>query len=266
MTRSAVIASRHQWRYPLYSIVLLILLNPLAIEASFRDPPFVPGEKLTYQLRWSVIPAGIAVLEVQPAATINGTHACHFVLTARSNSFVDVFYKVRDRIDAYADLDMTHSLLYKKQQHEGKTRRKVVVDFDWNKQIVQYSNFNKKEKSISVPPGTFDPLSVFFYLRLQTLKTGTLVSRPVTDGKKCVLGNAWIIKKEKVSLASGTHEAFLVEPELKHIGGVFEKSKNAKIQVWVSADRHCIPLKIASEVVVGSFVGELVAVEGIRWP
>ncbi len=266
MARSSDVSYSHQWSYPLYTIVFLIALFPFKTEASFNEIPFAPGEILTYQLRWSVIPAGVAVLEVQPATTINGTQAYHLVLTARSNSFVDVFYKVRDRIDAYAALDMTRSLLYKKQQQEGKTRRKVVVDFDWNKQIVQYSNFNKKEKSISVPPGAFDPLSVFFYLRLQTLKVGALVSRPITDGKKCVIGNARIIKKEKVSLASGIHEAFLVEPELKHVGGVFEKSKNAKIQVWVSADQRCIPLKIASEVVVGSFVGKLVAVEGIRWP
>jgi hypothetical protein len=56
----------------------------------------------------------------------------------------------------------------------------------------------------------------------------------------------------------------LVEPDLKHVGGVFKKSKNAKLRIWVTADARRIPVKIESEVIVGSFVGELVSAEGIE--
>jgi hypothetical protein len=52
-----------------------------------------------------------------------------------------------------------------------------------------------------------------------------------------------------------------VEPSLEHVGGVFEKSKDAKVQIWVTADARRIPVKIKSKVAVGSFVGELVSVE-----
>jgi len=200
------------------------------------------------------------VLEVKPFQAVDGVQAYHFVLTARSNSFVDVFYKVRDRIDAYTDIHMTRSLLYKKQQHEGNTKRDVVVNFNWSDLTAQYYNFNKMEKNISIMLGSFDPLSVFFFSRLLDFKVDNILTRPVTDGKKCVIGKARIIRKEKLSLANGTYEAYLLEPELKHIGGVFEKSEDAKIQLWVSADRRRIPLKIKSKVMVGSFVGELVSV------
>jgi hypothetical protein len=44
---------------------------------------------------------------------------------------------------------------------------------------------------------------------------------------------------------------------------VFEKSKDARIQLWVTADRRHIPVKIKSRVVVGTFVGELVTAEGL---
>jgi hypothetical protein len=54
----------------------------------------------------------------------------------------------------------------------------------------------------------------------------------------------------------------LLEPDLEHIGGVFEKSKNAKLMVWVTADEARIPVKVKSEVIVGSFVAELIKVEG----
>ncbi|NNK85754.1 MAG: DUF3108 domain-containing protein, partial [Desulfobacterales bacterium] len=38
---------------------------------------------------------------------------------------------------------------------------------------------------------------------------------------------------------------------------------NATIKIWVTADKRKIPVKIKSKVVVGSFVGELIATEGI---
>ncbi|MGA8180500.1 MAG: DUF3108 domain-containing protein, partial [Desulfobacterales bacterium] len=60
------------------------------------------------------------------------------------------------------------------------------------------------------------------------------------------------------------YDTYLIEPELKHIGGVFEKSKNAKIQLWVTADKRKIPVKIKSKVAVGSFVGELVSATGLK--
>ena len=250
----------------LSAIFLMIFFCSNEIKASSYEIPFAPGEKLTFRLSWSFIPAGEAVLEVKPTKTIDGIEAYHFVLTAKSNPFVDVFYKVRDRIDAYVDLNMTRSLLYKKEQHEGSTKRDVMVHFNWANHTAQYFNFSKMEKTITIMTGSFDPLSVFYYSRLLALKVDEMITSPVTDGKKCIIGKAKIVKKEKISLANGTHDAYLLEPELKHIGGVFEKSEGAKIQLWVSADRRRIPLKIKSKVVVGSFVGELVSVEGVIDP
>ena len=235
-----------------------------SIKAVEKDFPFYPGEKLTFQLKWTFIPAGEAVLEVLPIETINGVKSYHFLLTARSNSFIDRFYKVRDRIDAYANIEMSHSILYNKKQHEGKTRRDVVVNFNWKKNKVQYTNMQKKRAPIDILSGSFDPLSAFYYTRLFDLKENLIIERPVTDGKKCVIGKAIVIKRETIKLASGTYDTYLIEPELKHVGGVFKKSKNAKIQLWVTADNRHIPVKIKSKVIVGSFVGELVSATGLE--
>jgi hypothetical protein len=229
-----------------------------------KDLPFQPGEKLTFQLRWTVIPAGESTLEVLPMKAIDGINAYHFVLTAESNAFVDVFYKVRDRIDAFVNADVSHSILYKKNQHEGNTRRNIVVNFDWLHKKAQYTNFNEKKPPIDILPGAFDPLSAFYFVRLADFKEKSTIERPITDGKECIIGRLAVIKRETVHLKIGTYDTFLVEPELKHIGGVFEKSKNAKLQLWITADKRKIPVKIKSEVVVGSFVGELVSATGLK--
>ena len=231
-------------------------------DAPFLSQAFVPGERLTFILKWTVIPAGEAVLEVLPQEHMAGIDAHHFVLTARSNAFVDAFYMVRDRIDAWADSAMRQSLLYRKKQHEGRTRRDITVSFDWEDMTVQYTNADEVREPVSISAGTFDPLSIFFWSRSANLVVGGRIQRPVTDGKKHVMGVADVVRRETVTVSAGTFDTFLIEPDLTHVGGVFEKSPDAKIQLWVSADYRRLPVKLKSKVIVGSFSGELVSVTG----
>jgi hypothetical protein len=240
-------------------IIFVFISNSNADENTF---PFHSGEKLTLQAKWGLIVAGEAVLEVLPVETLNGIKSCHFVMTAKTYPFIDFFYKVRDKIDSYTDVVMTHSILYKEQKR-GRSKKDVVVDFNWEKREAGYSKNGKMRRLISILAGSFDPLSVFYAFRIHELKEGLVIKVPVTDGKKCVMGLARVIKREKINMAGRTYDTYLVEPDLEHIGGVFEKSKNAKIQIWVTADKRRIPVRIKSKVIVGDFVGELISAEGI---
>jgi hypothetical protein len=228
------------------------------VKGSERTLPFYPGERLTFQVKWGFIPAGESVLEVLPIETVNGVESYHFAMTAKTYPFIDIFYKVRDRIDSYTNKEMTHSILYKKQ-NTGKTKRDIIVTFDWEKQEAQYSNFGEKKEPISITDGSFDPLSVFYAFRLQDLTEKIELENPVTDGKKSIIGKARIVKKERIQVPGGSFDTYLVEPDLKDIGGVFRKSKNAKLEVWVTSDVRHIPVKIKSKVIVGSFVVELIS-------
>ena len=103
--------------------LILFVFFPGAPHASDNRLPFHPGEKMIFQLRWGFIPAGEAVLEVLPLETLDGARTHHFVLTARTNKFADFFYRVRQRIDAYADVGLHHSLLYKNFHTYGKKKK-----------------------------------------------------------------------------------------------------------------------------------------------
>ena len=259
----------HRLRAGMKSLVIFIAIVFITtlgfaerVTALERTLPFHPGEKLTFQVKWSFIPAGEAVLEILPIETIQGVTSYHFVMIAKTYPFIDLFYKVRDRIDAFTDIGMTHSILYKKQK-KGKSKKNVVVTFNWEKQTTQYSNQGKKAKPVVIQPGSFDPLSVFYAFRLYDLKVGTKLQIPVTDGKKSVEGEATVIKRDRITVANRAYDTFLVEPDLKHIGGVFEKSKKAKLEIWVTADTQKIPVKMKSKVIVGSFVAELISAEGM---
>ena len=231
---------------------------------------FNPGERLTFVLKWTIIPAGEAILEVLPLEHMAGRNTYHFVLTARSNAFVDAFYMVRDRIDAWAETNLNHSLLYRKKQHEGNSRRDITVSFDWDEMTAQYINRGNKgheaRKPIPISTDTFDPLSIFYWSRSIDLAAQNRIQRPVTDGKTHIMGIADIMRKETITVPAGTFETFLIEPDLSHVGGVFEKSPDANIQLWVTTDHRHLPVKLASKVVVGRFTGELVSMAGIAPP
>ena len=228
------------------------------------SPPFTPGERLVFSLNWQGISAGKAELTIMPITTLSGEPAYHFVLTARTNGFIDNFYKVRNRFEAFADMTLTRSLLFKRNQREGDFRREVDVRFDWERGEAQYATKTKTRAPIPLEDGTFDPLSVLFYVRTLSFIEGAEVKRYVTDGKKNVEGVMRIVKREKITVPAGTYDTYLVKPDTKDIGGVFKKSKNATISLWLTADHLRMPVKIKSKVAVGSFYGELEKVEGIQ--
>jgi len=251
----------------LYCIINLVLCCVILtstfndVRAEDKGHPFGPGEKMHFVLKYGVIPAGEATLEVHAMEEINGVDAYHFVVTARSNSFIDLFFKVRDRVDSYADVDMNHSLYYRKKQHEGKTRRDITVDFDWEGKKSTYVNFNTEPKVIDLIPGSFDPLSVFYFSRLLDLATEKEFVRPVTDGEKNLIGNLRVTGSENVSVGAGTFKTLLLEPDLQNVEGVFSKKQRAKIKLWVTDDERRLLVKMSSKAMVGSFVAELTSYE-----
>jgi hypothetical protein len=245
---------------PLKGVCLVICFFIGIAWAAQAQIPFHSKEKLIFHVKWSFIHAGEASLEILPTEIIKGVPSYHFVLTVRTSEFVDLFYKIRDRIDSYTDNQMTHSLLYLKQQ-QGKSKSNIIVDMDWEKGLAHYSNFGKKETPIPIRPGSFDPLSIFYAFRSWLLVDNLIIQTPVTDGKQCIMSHVKVIKRETIQVPVGSFDTFLVEPEMGSIDGVFKKSQSAKLYIWVTADTRQMPVRIKSGVKVGSFIAELVSYE-----
>jgi len=250
----------------LFALILLSMQMPWAVEQGWaaadssesRELPFKPGEIFVYDLSWGVIPAGQAELRVLPMAEVNGIPAWHFQLLIKSNDFIDAFYKVRDRIDAYAALSLKESLLYRQSQREGTTRREVEVKFDPVSSHAVFANFGDAMSPIDIAAGTLDPLTALYFIRSQPLSESLEIARPITDGKRNVKGVVRVMKREEIRLNDKLYDTFQIEPDLRGVRGVFEKSKKSRMTLWVTADEKRMVVKISSKVVIGSFVGILV--------
>jgi hypothetical protein len=112
-------------------------------------------------------------------------------------------------------------------------------------------------------PGSFDPLSILYALRLLDLKGKQEVTKPVSDGLHCAVARAKVLGEQKVRGPSGTYNTYIVQPLLAEFSAVFKNISAAKVKIWISADARRLPVKIVCESPVGSLMAELTAVESI---
>ena len=237
---------------------MLMTLLPLQSPAGAADSalPFSTGEALSYSVRWEMVRAGRATFRVLPPTTHHDRNVRHFSLEVKSNRYVDMLYKIRDRLDGYTDMDFSHSVFYTKTQ-SGKDKKQIKVRFDWENNTATYSNFGGIRDPVDIPAQTFDPLSAFYKMRTTDLKPGQTLSFPITDGKKQFIQKADVIEKQVLNLESGPMDTFLIVPAVNHFSGVFKKSENPTVRVWVSADDKKIPIRIKVKVFIGSVIFDL---------
>ena len=270
--KKTIIVSGPERIYRGYSRLIILVLLPLIFLAfafvSVTDKvppgsgfPFQAGEKLKYKGTWGIIPAGELTLEVFPRENIDGVEAWHFVMITKTSQLVDLIYKVRERQDSYVDAAMTHSLFYKKKT-ESQHPRDEKIEFNWDKMESTYTNFGKSNPPIRVAPGTFDPLALFYALRLRNLKENSVIHIPVTDGNKVsieVMVN--IGKRDVIEIEGKMYDTIQITPNMEmldKLDKVVKKSDNPQLKVWVTADEKKIPIKIRTRVGIISFDFDLV--------
>jgi len=245
-----------------FAIVLMgiLLFSTPPGRAGETSLPFSIGEEIEYSVSWEMVRAGKATFRVLPLTTLNGKKAYHFLLNVKSNRYVDMFFKIRDRLEGFTDSELTQSLLYRKIQ-SGKEKRDVRVEFDWKKKTAVYSNNGGKRDPIEIPLKTFDPVSAFYKMRAIDLGANQDLSFPVTDGKKCFTQKGSVVNREKIDLPVGTFDTYVLVPGVNHFSGVFKKSENPTVKVWITADDRKIPVRIKVKVFIGSVIFDLVSIK-----
>ena len=148
---------------------MLVGLLGAAAWAEYR-PAFVQGENLLFRIRWGTITGGYSTLTVPDIETKDGSTAYHIVSEARSTGFIDTFYKVRDKNEAWMDTALPRSLGYAKKLREGKYRVEESVRFDqaanrFHLEEHRLDRNTRETKEGDIPPNVFDILSSFYYVR-----------------------------------------------------------------------------------------------------
>lgn len=227
-----------------------------------EELPFMPGEKIYYTIRWGIFDVGYAVLQFTGPYARDGEEVWMIEMTAKTNAFADKIFKVRDYNAVWVDKEFTKPVYYIKKQNEGGTHRDVIVTFDWENNKAQFSDKGVARDPIDVTPGSWDPLAITYAVRTLNLDGLEHVTMPSTDGKKCTRTEIELEGPERIKVPAGKFESILLKPDTKDLGGVFKKSKNAGITIWFTNDDRHLPIRMASRVLVGSFIAEMTRIEG----
>jgi len=224
-------------------------------------PPCVKvGEKFTYTLTWGIIPAGTATLGVDSIVRWGGGVDCYQIKIASStNSFLDKIHKVRDTVVSLIETSLKRSHYYRKKQQEGSFSRDDELTIDYQKEEVILNRGGKLKNTIKMQSNEdlLDPYGVLYYVRSLDLKVGDKISARVTDGSAVYQMQINVLKRERIKSWIGYFDCLKIEPKMQKIEGVFNKKLEAKLFIWLTNDYRKIPVKMQSEVFIGSVQGLL---------
>ena len=226
-----------------------------ATSIAYADPFTIP-EKFVYDLTWTGIKAGTASLEL-----INDGDKLKIISTAQSAKWVSVFYTVDDRVESTLFKNPADSFPWQPEKYririrEGRHRRDKEVVFDRKTNKATFKDYiNNERKDFDLPVTVFDPISSFYYLRTLKLEAGKSVYVTVFDSKKVWNVEIQVLRKERISLPTGTFNTIVVKPLMKSEGIFYRKGE---ILIWLTDDIKHIPVKLQAKVAVGSITATLV--------
>ncbi len=213
--------------------------------------PFI-GERMDFSVSWEFINGGSAHMEVLPL----GTSGYSITSIARSNKFLDLFHKVRDRMLSEGQCidGRMQSTTLDLQQHEGHYHSSKHAKFLWRLNKVIY-RLNKNEETFHVPAGHLDVIDSFFATRLLPLEVGKTVKIPIFDARKRYDVIVKVLEIDILQAPWGEQvECLVIEPKLK-TAGIF--SSRGKVKVWLSNDRRRIPLRMTAKLKFGRIIARL---------
>ena len=241
---------------------------PPGMEANLIDPVTAPkkplfadGEFLKYDLGWSFFTVARSTLSAEHG-TYGAFPALKITLKTRTNGFADALYKVRNLSISWVAPDVSRSFEYRAVQHEGGRDRDTQALYDPVDLRARYLNHLSDEvwEPVDILPGTLDPLGIVFFVRTLDFEVGDALVIPTSNGKEFFYTVVHVVDKVKRKFSLGRREAYVLEPDIKDIGGVFKRSPDGSLRFYISADAEKLPLRMESEVAVGKFWAELVEV------
>jgi hypothetical protein len=233
-----------------------------------KNDAFKPGEVLRFRLHYGIISAGDATLEVKPEGTNIGGHDCyHVVGTGETVGAFNWFFKVRDRYETNIDKNALIPWLFIRRVDEGGFIINENVTFNhYENKATTVGNHNKtniNQSKDSLPDDIQDMVSALYYARnfdFTNAKEGdTYPVRGLIDNEVVPL-NIRFIGREEVSTRKGTFRCLKFRPMLQQ-GRVFKDKED--MTVWISDDKNHLPIRVQTEVLVGSIKMDLVDFENL---
>ena len=219
---------------------------------------FRVGEKLTFDVKYGFVTAGIASFEIPKIKKISGREAYHVTFEVNTVPTFDNFFKVRDRYETYIDVEGIFPWRFEQHIREGKFSRDFSAFFDQRKGKAKTTG-----GEFDIPKYVNDIVSAFFYARTLDYSNLKVDDRiPLKNFYKDKVYDLDVVYhgKETIEVEAGTFDCIIVEPLVQE-GGLFKNE--GSIMIWLTNDEAKIPVRVKTKVVVGSINSDLTSYSGV---
>jgi hypothetical protein len=219
---------------------------------------FTVGERLVFDVGYSFIKAGEAVFEIERIDTVNSRPSYRIRFSVNSTPSFSWIYRVEDRYETVVDVEGLFPWRFSQKIREGKYARDFQAEFDQINHVARTT-----EGIFPIPPYVQDVVSAFYYTR-------TVDFSGFSVGQKFAMQNFYkdstyvlnvkFLGRQRITVKAGTFHCIIVEPLIRE-GGLFKSE--GRVLIWLTDDERKIPVKVSTQIAVGSIDAELREYSGI---
>jgi hypothetical protein len=220
---------------------------------------FAEGEKLTFDVKYGFVTAGIGTMEIPKLKKISGRDAYYVLFTVNTVPSFDWVFKVRDRYETYVDKDALFPWRFEQHIREGKFSRDFSAFFDQRKGKAKTSG-----GEYVIPKNVNDILSAFYLVRtmdFSKLKKNDRINMHNFYQDTTYDLDVMYHGRETVEVPAGKFDCIVVEPLVKE-GGLFKSE--GSIMIYLTNDEAKMPVRVKTKVIIGSINADLTAYVGVK--
>jgi hypothetical protein len=236
----------------LFLIVLAVPQTKSANDTKPKTLPFSSNEELIFQAEFSKsILRGLNVGEIRFKVTKKqeSTSLYNITANAESKGFATKLFGIHFRqfVDSTVEPTNFHSLKNNKLDEQGKRVRKSETVFDkengkitWTETDPNQPNKPPRVVTKELKSDIQDIASVFYYVRLQTLKVGENFTVKLHDSGEIYDVAVKVTQRKQLKTVLGKVWAVKVEPDV--FGGKLIDGEG-RMEIWFTDDARHIPVK-----------------------
>ena len=254
---------------------LCIALFSIAANAQCKidSKAFAPGEIVRYNAyyNWGFIWVNAGEVEFTVSSKkYEGRDVYHLYAYGASYKSYDWIFKLREKYQAYIDIETQMPLWYERDVTEGSYTAYEDYTFDYNnnhiRTYVQKRTNPGVRGSLPLTPCLFDVLSAVYYFRsvdFSKYKPGDKIPiNMILDSQAYNLYIRYLGKEEVKTRNNKKYKCIKFAIQLVE-GTVFKGDEDAVI--WVTDDKNKVPVIIEAQILVGSVKAVLSETKGLKY-
>ncbi|MEW6088992.1 MAG: DUF3108 domain-containing protein [bacterium] len=236
----------------IFLMVYLFTGNGVIVKDVYAKNIFKIGERMIYALEWNGIRIGVNILELEEIEKIKTKDAYNIISKTYTQGFINIFFRVKDRVETFVDTETNFPLLYKKDINEGKYHKKAVYEFNHNNGTVETPGGRYE-----IQRGIQDPLSILAYFRSLDIKLNDIIDIKYFSGTETRNLRVNVIRKEVVKTPLGDFKANVVAFSVGKQERNYLKTQ-VNLWVWFTDDDKKIPVFAKCNTSFGPVTGTLI--------